>query len=342
MLEEDESLLLKRAKECKDLKEHERYLALHAVSVGKEVSLVAEIFCVSDSIIYEWAKRWQDEKTLADKPKSGRPPVFDDDEKKEMKDVTKNHTPKDFGINASTWTCTELREYWRRQGKDVSADAVRSCLLEMGAHYVKANISYAEADREKRRRFAQKFLRNFPMENVDAVLFVDEASLGRSVNKGYGWTFDERLVIKAPQNMYQKKVNYFGAVDILNGSITEITTKEAKVSAFIRFLEKVAEKYQGMRVLVFLDNLPLHKSNVVNDWLKEHPDIRLRFLPPYSPDLNPEEQWHGFMRNKLLNNRYFDSIHSLQMAVYWFCRKTTARQVLSICNLNPIRKVLED
>ena len=45
-------------------KGHDRYLALHAVSKGYEVSLVAEIFCVDESSIYVWIKKWEDEGTL--------------------------------------------------------------------------------------------------------------------------------------------------------------------------------------------------------------------------------------------------------------------------------------
>jgi hypothetical protein len=49
MLEEDEPLLRKRAKECKEIREQNRYLALHAVSVGEGVPLVAEIFCINEN-----------------------------------------------------------------------------------------------------------------------------------------------------------------------------------------------------------------------------------------------------------------------------------------------------
>ena len=75
MLEEDRPLLQKLAKECKDAKEYWRYLALHAVSEGHEVSLVAKIFCVDESSVYGWIKKWKDEGTISDKPRSKRPPT---------------------------------------------------------------------------------------------------------------------------------------------------------------------------------------------------------------------------------------------------------------------------
>jgi len=41
--------------------------------------------------------------------------------------------------------------------------------------------------------------------------------------------------------------------------------------------------------IVIMDNLSSHKSQAVHDAITAH-DAELRFLPPYSPDLNPIEQ----------------------------------------------------
>ena len=39
-----------------------------------------------------------------------------------------------------------------------------------------------------------------------------------------------------------------------------------------------------------MDNLKVHHSYIVKDWLKEHKDeIEVFFLPSYSPELNPDE-----------------------------------------------------
>ena len=101
MLEEDRYLLHKLAKECKDAKEQNRYLAFHAVSEGYGVSLVAEIFCVDESSVCGWIKRWEDEKCLADKQKSGRQPSFTENERKNLKRLIDENNPKAHGINAS-------------------------------------------------------------------------------------------------------------------------------------------------------------------------------------------------------------------------------------------------
>lgn len=55
---------------------------------------------------------------------------------------------------------------------------------------------------------------------------------------------------------------------------------------FFKRLIKDAKK----KVFLILDNLPVHHSKAVKDWVLEHrSQIELFYLPSYSPDLNPDE-----------------------------------------------------
>lgn len=58
---------------------------------------------------------------------------------------------------------------------------------------------------------------------------------------------------------------------------------------FITFLERLIES-SDKKVFLILDNLRVHHSKIVKAWVEEHQsDIRLFYLPAYSPDLNPDE-----------------------------------------------------
>ncbi len=72
MLEEDEALLRRKAKECRNPNEKMRYFALHAISIGDTLSDTAKRFLVDRSTVYDWILEWKHEKRLADKPKEGR------------------------------------------------------------------------------------------------------------------------------------------------------------------------------------------------------------------------------------------------------------------------------
>ena len=57
-----------------------------------------------------------------------------------------------------------------------------------------------------------------------------------------------------------------------------------------------------------LDGAGWHKSRTFR--LPGH--LRLLFLPPYSPELNPQEHLWDALREKYFHNRVFDSIDALE------------------------------
>jgi transposase len=57
----------------------------------------------------------------------------------------------------------------------------------------------------------------------------------------------------------------------------------------IKFLKRLI-KDVGQKIYLIVDNLSVHHSKVVKQWLEEHQDqIKIFFLPSYSPELNPDE-----------------------------------------------------
>ena len=69
----------------------------------------------------------------------------------------------------------------------------------------------------------------------------------------------------------------------------------------IKFMERLI-KGADRKVFLILDNLKVHHSYIVRDWLEEHKArIEVFFLPSYSPELNPDEY---------LNCDLKDGVHS--------------------------------
>jgi transposase len=59
---------------------------------------------------------------------------------------------------------------------------------------------------------------------------------------------------------------------------------------FIDFLERLIKHHPDRKVYLIVDSHPSHRSKLVKEWVGEHAErIALRFLPGYSPDLNPVE-----------------------------------------------------
>jgi transposase len=58
---------------------------------------------------------------------------------------------------------------------------------------------------------------------------------------------------------------------------------------FIRFLERLIREAR-CKVFLILDRLRVHRARLTRNWLAEHSsEIEVFYLPPYSPELNPDE-----------------------------------------------------
>ena len=64
----------------------------------------------------------------------------------------------------------------------------------------------------------------------------------------------------------------------------------------IEFMRRLV-KDAGRKVLLILDNLNVHKAKKVRAWVEDRPEqIEVFFLPPYSPELNPDEYLNGDLK----------------------------------------------
>ena len=62
-----------------------------------------------------------------------------------------------------------------------------------------------------------------------------------------------------------------------------------KAASLLRFLGRLVRDADG-KVFLILDRLPVHRARSVGDWLAgRRAEIEVFHLPPYSPELNPDE-----------------------------------------------------
>lgn len=84
------------------------------------VGEVAAVIDVEESTVYDWIRRWEEERDVKDKPKSDRPEKVTEDDEKEIKRHIGENDPKKYGINASSFTTKELQIYFAKyRGKIV-------------------------------------------------------------------------------------------------------------------------------------------------------------------------------------------------------------------------------
>jgi hypothetical protein len=68
----------------------------------------------------------------------------------------------------------------------------------------------------------------------------------------------------------------------------------------VAHLEHLCRQVPGAKILIW-DRLQAHRSAVVKAFLAEHAEIDVEWLPAYAPELNPEEECHGNVKQRMLN-----------------------------------------
>lgn len=86
-----------------------------------------------------------------------------------------------------------------------------------------------------------------------------------------------------------KRVNLISTVT--NQGKVRFMVYEAKMNSgtLIKFMKRLI-KESTRKIFLVLDNLKVHHSYIVRDWLEKHKEqIEVFYLPSYSPELNPDE-----------------------------------------------------
>jgi putative transposase len=97
------------------------------------------------------------------------------------------------------------------------------------------------------------------------------------------------------------------------------------------FLRDLLKHLRG-RVIVVWDNGPMHKGAPIRQVLTDYPRLRVEWLPPYAPDLNPVEQlWNHVKYGQLANFTPADVVVLDEAVTNVLCEAKYDRQRLQSC-----------
>jgi transposase len=84
---------------------------------------------------------------------------------------------------------------------------------------------------------------------------------------------------------------------------------------FLNLLRLLRERHpETKRFILYLDNAAYYTKPIVKEWLERHPGFELKFVPPYSPNLNLIERLWKLLRKEAFCRSY-DSFEEMQRGV---------------------------
>lgn len=108
---------------------------------------------------------------------------------------------------------------------------------------------------------------------------------------------------------------------------------------FQTFLQQMI-KYSRRKIFYVTDGHPAHKTNKLKEWLAENSNrIEVFFLPPYSPELNPQEYVNQDVKTNVIGKKRPINKHQMRSNVENFMtkRKNDKRQVQKYFHVSHVR-----
>ncbi len=128
----------------------------------------------------------------------------------------------------------------------------------------------------------------------------DQTGIDTRLTRAYGRALrGQRATGKVPWRSWER-LTVIGALG-LDGVVAAMSIAAATSTAvFLAFVEQVLVPALRERpeAIVVMDNLPAHKAEAVRGAL-DRAGLGHRYLPPYSPDLNPIEQAWSKLKARL-------------------------------------------
>jgi len=129
------------------------------------------------------------------------------------------------------------------------------------------------------------------------IYFADESGVRSDYHAGTTWAPQGKTpVVKATGARYG--FNIISAVSATGHFRFMLIEGTMNATRFKQFLERLIVGHTK-KIFLIVDGHPTHKAKLVTSFLEQHSErIELFFLPPYSPELNPDELvWAHLKKN---------------------------------------------
>jgi transposase len=130
------------------------------------------------------------------------------------------------------------------------------------------------------------------------ILFADQVGIRSDQVTGRTWGEKGKTpVVRRSGNRFS--VNAMSAISTKGRMHFMVFAESFTAEVMCRFLDRLAGHFDH-KVHLVVDGHSAHRTKKVHDWLAAHPDdVELHFLPPYSPELNPDELVDADLKHSL-------------------------------------------
>lgn len=257
-------------------------------------------------------------------PAPGHGRLLDAGQEAETRDLIRRHTPDQLELPFALWSRPAVRELIRRRfGVRLAVRTMGTYLARWGFTAQKPLRRAYEQDPAAVRRWLR---RDYPAivtraKAVGGVVFWgDETGLRSDDVRGLSYAPRGRTpTLRVP--LKRSGLGLISAVTNKGELRWMVLGGAVKAPSLIRFLGRLARDV-GRKVFLILDRLPVHRSAKVRAWLAaREAEIEVHYLPPYSPELNPDEGVNADLKQTVTRKAPTRGKQQLKRAVIGHMRK---------------------
>lgn len=283
--------------------EHMRLLAVARVLAGEKPGVVAKSFGIYRTSIYKWLRvhRKRGREALKSTTAKGPTPKLTESQKQQVRRWIVGKDPRQYGFDFGLWTRSIIAE--------MIADkfTVSLTLPSIGRLLTSLDITpqkplrraYERDEKQIQQWKEQKYpeLRKRAKRRGADIFFLDEVGVRSDspLGRSYGLRGKTPVVKTSGQ---RQKISAISAVNAKGAFWYQVYSGMLTAVLFIAMLKDLM-KGRKKPVMLVVDGLPVHKAKSVAKYVQSTKGrLELHFLPPYAPDLNPDEfAWSHLKQN---------------------------------------------
>ena len=308
------------AKKGRRATEEERIHAVRLIEGGTPPELVAEVLGVSRSSVFDWWKRYREGglAALSTKFASGRPTVLSDRQMLRLSSLIVGKDPRQYSFGVALWTRKLVGQLIHREfGHELSLPTVGRILKKLGLSPQRSLYRAYQQNPELVRRWKQE---TYPELRARAaavgatISFADEAGIRTDHHAGTTWAPVGQTPVVVGTGE-RKSVNMISAVSPRGEIHFDVVTGTMNAQGFIDFCKKLLHD-TATPVFLIVDGSSIHTANAVKTYVAStEGQLSLFFLPPYSPQLNPDEWvWKSVKHDQVKRAVPMNQAHLFELA----------------------------
>lgn len=303
-----------------------RYRAIDLrYKLGYSVTRIAEIFNLNYYSVARWfcKHRKKGKRALKRKYAPGASCVLDKELLKWLEQAL-TQPATDFGFSTPLWTGPMVRILLRKEWK-IKLDRVTvwRYLQRMDFSFKKPVTRYFEQNK----KFVREWIRHqwprikaWVRRNRAILYFEDESGVSLAPVIGKTWSKKGKTPIIRVTGK-RGGVLAMSAISPSGRMLFRLEKRRINSKVMIEFFKQIMQSHKRRKIALVMDQAPCHVSKMVRDYEKSEKKLKIFYVPPYSPDLNPDEKVWRHLKNISLKDHHAQNKNQLTRVVLSALRK---------------------